>query len=264
MPMTDPDPMTTTAAGPRRRPLLLIGTTLWIACLIAIMVGWYQWHARVVAARADVQTAEPSEDLGRTSKQITLVMQQDGSFEARDVKDTGSNNPWDADGIADFSFTDTEGHTVTKQDLLGKPFVISFIFTLCRGPCPNVTKEMRELQDRLKDFDFNLVSLTVDPERDTVDVLQRYGKEQGADFTRWKFLTGDQTSIYRLIQGSFKMPVQELSGEKRIPGFEIIHSTNIMLVDATGRVIGKYNSQKGDEMAQLRKKLKRIAPVKQQ
>ena len=58
------------------------------------------------------------------------------------------------------------------------------------------------------------------------------------------------------------MPVQEVTGQDRVPGFEIIHSTNIMLVDAEGRVIGKYNAMKVDEMAKLRKDLKRVAPSK--
>jgi cytochrome oxidase Cu insertion factor (SCO1/SenC/PrrC family) len=148
---------------------------------------------------------------------------------------------------------------VTKKDLIGKPFVIAFVFTNCLGPCPTVTRQMRELQDRLKALDFNLVTLTVDPARDSVDTLQKYGTANGANFDRWRFLTGDQAEIYGLIQRSFKMPVEEVKGEKRQTGFEIIHSTNIMLVNAEGRVIGKYNAPKDDEMAKLRRDLKKIA-----
>jgi cytochrome oxidase Cu insertion factor (SCO1/SenC/PrrC family) len=89
--------------------------------------------------------------------------------------------------------------------------------------------------------------------------LLQYGKDHGANFDRWKFLTGDQTEIYRLIQQSFKMPVEETKGPDRTPGFEIIHSRNIMLVDQTGRVIGKFDALKDEDMARLRRELKRIS-----
>ena len=259
----------TEAHSPRQRsPLLLIGSLLWVMCLIGIVYGWYHWRQRYLAKiesptiQSSANNAETDDDNGRNGKSIKLIPQKDGSFEAREVTKEELENPWDADGIEAFSFTDTDGHTFTNKDLIGKPFVISFIFTLCRGPCPNVTKEMRELHDRLKDYDFNLVSLTVDPERDTVDVLQNYGKDQHADFARWKFLTGDQAEIYGLIHRSFAMPVKEEEDRDRKPGFEIIHSTNIMLVDKAGRVIGKFDAQRSEDMSRLRKELKRIAPDK--
>jgi cytochrome oxidase Cu insertion factor (SCO1/SenC/PrrC family) len=253
-------------SGRHTSPMLRAGAVLWILCLIGIGFSWYQWHNKL-PNRPGVQTqaeAGPDDetDDGRQGKSIKLELQADGTFAALEVTAEEDENPWSPAGIEDFSFTDTDGQTMTRKDLLGKPFVIAFIFTFCRGPCPNVTKEMRELQDRLKDYDFNLVSLTVDPERDTADVLKTYGKTNGADPGRWKFLTGNQAEIYGLIHRSFAMPVQEEEDRDRKPGFEIIHSTNIMLVDKSGRVIGKFNAQKGDEMAKLRKELKRIAPIK--
>ena len=243
-------------------PLLLIGTFLWVLCLLALMAGWYQSRAMVRSPPADANVTEPPQDDSQPQKKFKLVLQKDGSFVPQEVSEKDEADPWDPEGIEDFSFTDTNHQTVTKTDLIGKPFVISFVFTHCRGPCPNVTLKMRELQDRLKDYDFNLVSLTVDPERDAIEVLKNYGKENGADFERWKFLTGNQAEIYWLIQHSFKMPVEEAKGEQRLPGFEIIHSTNIMLVNAEGRVIGKYNAQKVDEMSKLRRDLKKIARSK--
>ncbi len=259
-------PDQSTVSGRRTRPMLRAGAVLWILCLIGIGFSWYQWRNRLpnqTAARTGAEAGPNGDtDDGRQGKSIKLELQADGTFAAREVTAEEDENPWSPAGIEDFSFTDTDGQTMTRKDLLGKPFVIAFIFTFCRGPCPNVTKEMRELQDRLKDYDFNLVSLTVDPERDTADVLKTYGKTNGADPGRWKFLTGNQAEIYGLIHRSFAMPVQEEEDRDRKPGFEIIHSTNIMLVDKSGRVIGKFNAQKGDEMAKLRKELKRIAPIK--
>jgi protein SCO1/2 len=258
-----------TAASRRSSSILWIGGLVWTLCLAGIIFGWYQWRLNYLAKSEphanNTATESPAEDDddGRSGKTIKLIPQKDGSLVPREVTKDQDENPWDPAGIEDFSFTDTEGQTVTRADLLGKPFVISFIFTFCRGPCPKVSMEMRELQDRLKDYDFNLVSLTVDPQRDTPEVLKIYGKELKADFSRWKFLTGSQSEIYGLIHRSFAMPVQEEEDRDRKPGFEIIHSTNIMLVDKTGRVIGKFDAQKGEEvMAKLRKQIKQIASLR--
>jgi protein SCO1/2 len=263
-PATNADEFSGSGTRPPRSPILIIGFLLWGLCLVALMFGWYQWRLSYLArqlAESQASATDEEQDDGRQGKTIKLVPQKDGTFVAQEV--TGADeNPWDPNGIEDFSFTDIDGKTVTRQDLLGKPFIISFIFTLCRGPCPNVTQQMREIQDRLKDYDFNLVSLTVDPVRDTVDVLKSYASAQGADLSRWKFLTGNQAEIYGLIHRSFLMPVEEEKDRDRKPGFEIIHSTNIMLVDANGRVIGKFNAQKIEETAKLRKELKQIAPHK--
>ncbi|WP_397571143.1 SCO family protein [Schlesneria sp. T3-172] len=246
----------------RKTPLLLIGSILWGLCLIGIILGWYQWRKTYLARLNVVDSNVTADDDGRSGKVIKLVPQNDGTVSAVEVTPGSDDNPWSPDGIEDFSFTDTDGNPVTKADLLGKPFIIAFIFTYCRGPCPNVTREMREISERLKEHDFHLVSLTVDPKRDTTEVLKAYGEAQQADFSRWKFLTGDQAEIYGLIQRSFLMPVQEELDRDLKPGFEIIHSTNIMLVDATGRVIGKFNAQKPEEVSKLRRELKRIAPLK--
>ena len=168
-------------------------------------------------------------------------------------------SPWDKDGIADFELTDTAGEKFTKQSLLGKPWIVCFVFTHCAATCPAVTLSMRELQDHLKKYDFRLVTMTVDPVRDTSEVLREYGKSRGADFNKWSFVTGDQRDIYRLIHGSFKMPVQELVGEKRQLGFEFIHSNNIMLVDDKGVVQGKFDATKGPAMADLRRAIQKLA-----
>ena len=78
---------------------------------------------------------------------------------------------WDPAGIEEFSLTEAHGQTVTKADLLGKPWVACFIFTRCLGPCPVVSEQMQTIQNRLKGFDVRLVSFSVDPERDTPEVL---------------------------------------------------------------------------------------------
>src|SRR6185369_9277822 len=107
---------------------------------------------------------------------------------------------WPEEGVADFSFTECHGQTVTKADLLGKPWLACFIFTQCAGPCPRVSEQMAVLQKRLKELDVRLVSFTVDPDRDTPEVLRAYADKYGADPEKWWFLTGDKAEIYRLVK----------------------------------------------------------------
>jgi protein SCO1/2/putative membrane protein len=160
---------------------------------------------------------------------------------------------WPEEGIEDFSLTEAHGQTVTKADLLGKPWLACFIFTRCLGPCPLVSEQMEILQNRLKDLDVRLVSITVDPDRDTPDDLLAYAKKYHADPDRWWFLTGDKAEIFRLIRGSFKMIVADEPDPK--PGFEIMHSITIMHVNAEGRVMGQYNARNDVDMARLRRVL---------
>lgn len=250
------------AEAPKRQsffqtPAFWIGNVFWLILLLAVLAIWRQRTDAPVATStpdADAPTGEnkPSQP------QITITTDQDGNSK---VVLPGENpeSPWDKDGIADFSFTDTDGNKVTKADLLGKPWVVCFVFTHCAATCPRVTSSMRELQDQLKDYDFRLVTVTVDPLRDTPEVLKQYGKNFKADFSKWMFLGGDQRDIYRLIHGSFKMPVQELDDDKKQYGFEFIHSNNMMLVDDKGVVKGKYDATKGPAVAALRREIQKMA-----
>jgi cytochrome oxidase Cu insertion factor (SCO1/SenC/PrrC family) len=244
-------------------PSFWIGGLLWLAVFGAIALSWNR--NREELTRSNPQSSGPqARDIEPTAetpepKNLIITMTKDGSTSVVDAADINPDSPWDKDGIADFAFTDTEGKTVTKADLLGKPWIVCFVFTHCALTCPTVTNSMRELQDRLKDYDFRLVTLTVDPDRDTAEILKQYGKDRGADFNRWSFLRADQRDIYRLIHGSFKMPVQELPETRKQPGFEFIHSNNIMLVDENGVIRGKFDATKGPAMSSLRREIQKLA-----
>lgn len=250
------------AEMPRQRsffqtPAFWIGNVLWVTLLLAALALPRQ-KPPGSAGPAESTAQAPTDEQSSSPPKIVITTDKDGNAK---VVLPGENpeNPWDKDGVADFSFTDTEGKTVTKDDLKGKPWIICFVFTHCAATCPRVTRSMRELQNELKDYDFRMVTLTVDPLRDTPEVLKEYGRNNGADFSKWMFLNGDQRDVYKLINGSFKMPVQEVTGEKRQYGFEFIHSNNIMLVDEVGVVKGKYDATQGPAMAGLRRELQKTA-----
>lgn len=164
-----------------------------------------------------------------------------------------SQPTWPEEGVEDFTLTEASGRTVTRADLLGEPWLASFIFTHCAGPCPVVSRQMELLQKKTEGLGLRLVTFTVDPDRDTPEVLRAYADLYHAEPDRWWFLTGDKTTIFRLIRNSFKMIVDE--DPKAPAGFEVIHSVEIMHVNAEGRVVGRYNAQDDVDMARLRRVL---------
>jgi len=132
--------------------------------------------------------------------------------------------------VPEFALTDQNGQTVTNADLRGKIWIADFIFTRCAGPCPLMTARMLEMQKALvKTPEVKLVSVTVDPEYDTPEVLKAYAEANFADPERWKFLTGDKAVIEKLVTEGF---MQHLSEE----GGEPVHGTMFLIVDGNGMV----------------------------
>src|SRR5215475_5549488 len=98
----------------------------------------------------------------------------------------------------DFALTSQDGVSVKLSDYRGRVVAVTFIFTLCADTCPVLTPMMSFVQDQLgADFGTKIafVSITVDPERDTPEVLKDYAQAFGANFSGWAFLTGSPESI---------------------------------------------------------------------
>ena len=98
----------------------------------------------------------------------------------------------------DFTLTSQDGGEVKLADFRGKVVAVTFIFTRCTDTCPVLTPMMSFVQDRLgADFGEKIafVSITVDPERDTPEVLKEYGEAFGANFAGWFFLTGSPPTV---------------------------------------------------------------------
>ena len=98
----------------------------------------------------------------------------------------------------DFTLTSQDGEPVRLSDYQGKVVAVTFIFTLCTDNCPVLTPMMSFVQDQLgADFGKKIafVSITVDPERDTPEVLKDYAQAFGANLSGWTFLTGSPEAI---------------------------------------------------------------------
>ncbi len=233
----------------RRIPFFLI-VLLWVLVAISAFATWK------LKSHSDLAKEQTNSEKVVTAQ--SNLSPENGSTDPAVITRKKSQSPaWPAEGIEDFSLIERSGRKVTKKDLLGKPWVACFVFTRCAGPCPRVSGQFYQLQKDLKEADFRLVTFTVDPKNDTPEVLSRYAESVGADPDKWLFLTGDQKEIFHLIEKSFLMPVQENTGPARKPGFEVIHTTNVMLVDKEGHVLGKYNAVNDAEMASLRKAVRK-------
>ena len=251
-----------------------VGLVLWIGVGVGVYSAWRNTrqaqnpsmklelrpndgHGETIAI--DMSQGSATIDIGELMKSQSqnAAIGPDGKVVSRTHSTEDVETPWSPDGIEDFSLTNCDGRTITRADLLGRPWAVAFVFTHCVGPCPTVTRKMKELQDQLKDDDVRLVLMTVDPKRDTPEVLLNYAQQNGADLAKWFFLTGDATQIYGLIQRSFLMPVQEVP--EADGNYDVIHSIWVLLVDEHGVVQAKYNAAKDDEMAQLRRELQKRA-----
>ncbi len=145
--------------------------------------------------------------------------------------------------VSDFELTAATGQPFRADRLAGKVWVADFIFTSCAGICPVMTGEMAELHRAFEGEDrVEFVSISVDPETDTPEVLAEYGERYGADPERWHFLTGDIDYIHPLATQTFKIgSLDDL----------LIHSSRFVLVDGAGAIRGYYIGTDTEDVARL-------------
>ena len=176
-----------------------------------------------------------------------------GWLRASDTRQ-GSPEKLDVYGqVPDFALTERSGRRITRADLLGKVWIANFIYTQCTETCPLQSAKLARLQTEFAGEEaLRLVSITVDPERDTPAVLARYAERYAADPARWLFLTGDKRAIYHLAKEGFRLGVvdpddQQARGALRFlapaPALAthgskglIMHSPRFVLVDRQGRI----------------------------
>ncbi|HKI06251.1 MAG TPA: SCO family protein [Thermoanaerobaculia bacterium] len=158
--------------------------------------------------------------------------------------------------VPEFSLTNRDGRTVRRQDLAGSPWVADFIFSRCPASCPIMTARMAKLNRELpEDLGVRMVSITVDPDHDTPQVLQRYAQSFSAPES-WLFLTGGKEELFRLSKEGFKLGVEINTETDAIE--PILHSTRFVLVDGEGRIRGYYDGFDEESMGKLEKDLRAI------
>jgi protein SCO1/2 len=135
-----------------------------------------------------------------------------------------------------FNLITQDRQRLSLADLRGKVVVVTFIFASCKDACPLLTAKLATLQPRLG-TDFGprayFASVTVDPERDTPDVLRRYAEGHGAQLAGWAFLTGTPAEI-REVAGRYGVVY------KKNRNGDVDHSFLTSVVDQRGMLRVQY------------------------
>jgi protein SCO1/2 len=218
-----------------RRNQKILVTTLWAIAVLAMIgvVGTGLW-ARRQGAAADVDGV--------------AVMQTHDNPQPADLQPL-YNAP-------SFSLTDQNGHTLTNQTLRGDVWVAMVFFTNCPGVCPMMVGRMTELQKAVTSPDVKVVSFSIDPQRDTPEVMKAYAERVGADQSRWYFVTGPKPSMFEVAHAL------KLAAEPAQDGKPITHTNKALLIDRVGRVRGIYDATDAESMGKLAKDARTILAEK--
>ena len=152
--------------------------------------------------------------------------------------------------VPQFQFIKQDGSPFGSYDMLGKINIIDFIFTSCRDLCPAMSGNMARLYHQFDSSGkIQFVSITVDPEHDSLSVLRQYSQSFGVNDNRWVFLWQSQDEVARLSEKGFMLSAIDLPEG---------HSSKFILVDDKGQIRGYYE---GNEMAGISQLSRDIAEL---
>jgi protein SCO1/2 len=150
--------------------------------------------------------------------------------------------------IADFSFVNQNGDTITQKNYEGKIYVADFFFTTCGSICPKMTTNLEDVQKAiLNNPKVMLLSHTVFPEVDSIPVLKEYAIKHHVVDSKWNLVTGDKKEIYTMARKSYL--AVKLGRPDQL--YDMVHTENFVLVDQKRRVRGFYDGTNKEEIKRL-------------
>lgn len=150
--------------------------------------------------------------------------------------------------IADFSFVNQNGKTITQKEYEGKIYVADFFFTTCGSICPKMTTNLAEIQKAIRhNPKVMLLSHSVLPDTDSVPVLKQYALKNGVIDQKWNLVTGDKKAIYTMARKSYL--AVKLGRPEEL--YDMVHTENFVLVDTKRRVRGFYDGTKKEDIQRL-------------
>lgn len=140
--------------------------------------------------------------------------------------------------VKNIEFTNQLGKKVSLDDVKGKVLVIDFFFTRCPSICPGLARSMKRLQDSFvkNDSIVQFISISVDPEHDSVPQLRKFADRYSANHDTWWFVTGNKTGIYDFALNELKASLADTNVDTAF-----IHTENFFLLDSNRVVRGWYN-----------------------
>jgi protein SCO1/2 len=205
-----------------RKWVFIAFAAIWVAGMIVVYPMLKKQQRLQVFQPKDVNPELVDEDMQRTAK---------------------------AHRIAEFNLVDQLGDTISNDVFDGKIYVADFFFTTCPSICPKMMANLKELSEFYKaDDDILFLSHSVTPVRDSVPVLAEYGKEHGANPSKWKLVTGSKKHIYELARRSYFAVTTEGDGGDA----DFIHTENFILVDKERKIRGFYDGTSKEDMGRLK------------
>ena len=162
--------------------------------------------------------------------------------------DKSIRNVSDNHRVKDFNLINQNGIKVSSKDYENKIYVVDFFFTTCPSICPIMTNNMLLIQEEfIKNNDIMLLSMSVTPEIDNVEVLKKYAIEKGVIDSKWNITTGSKKHIYELARKSYFAVLDQGDGGLQ----DFIHTPNFILVDTKKQIRGIYDGTVENEISRL-------------
>lgn len=150
--------------------------------------------------------------------------------------------------VRDFNLINQNGANITSEDYQNKIYVVDFFFTRCPSICPIMTDNMLQIQKEfIKNNDIMLLSISVTPELDNVEVLKNYAIKKGVIDAKWNITTGSKKHIYELARKSYFAVLEQGDGGLQ----DFIHTPNFILVDKKKQIRGIYDGTEEKEISRI-------------
>ena len=146
--------------------------------------------------------------------------------------------------LSEFTLEERNGQPLHSRQLSGRVWIASFFFTTCAGTCIQLNQALKSLHDDPALDEVSLVSISCDPENDTLDVLGDYANRFDADPQRWFFCRGDLDYVERIGHDMMQLPVERQT-----------HSNRAVVLDRTGKVRGRFQVTEPNQLAMMRRVL---------
>jgi protein SCO1/2 len=145
----------------------------------------------------------------------------------------------------DFALKDPGGDTVRLAGYRGRVVLLAFVFTSCPGVCPMISQQMAALQGRLKQERLfgskaAMLSVTVDPDTDTAEVLAEYARTFGADPAGWRFLREEAPRLDPVLK-AYDEWTKLLPSRRGAQRAELDHPARVYLIDPAGNIREIYS-----------------------
>ena len=152
-----------------------------------------------------------------------------------------------------FSFTNQDGEQVSEKSVRNKVTIVEYFFTSCPSICPVMNSNLKDVYEKFKSNPgFMILSHTVDPERDSVSVLQKYSRRYDASAPGWQFLTGSKDALYQSASKDYLLAVEDSSNSS------FIHTQYVALLDKKRQIRGFYDFTNKENVGKMNEAIQQL------